>query len=73
VPTDPSVDPQFNLWEAAIADWAKRNNQLMSSSTPIDLTATSTASSTASSTLEFFPQDLIPSNATTTVSTTTSN
>jgi 1A family penicillin-binding protein len=73
-PADPSVDPQFNLWEAAIADWAKRNNQIMSStSTPIDLISTSTATSTASSTLEFFPQDLIPSNATNTSSTTTSN
>jgi len=73
-PADPSIDPQFNLWEAAIADWAKRNNQIMSSSsTPIDLISTSTATSTSSSTLEFFPQDLIPTNATNTSSTTTSN
>ncbi len=29
-PEDPSADPQFNAWEAAIKEWAKKNNQLSS-------------------------------------------
>ena len=72
VPTEPGNDPQFAGWESAIAEWVKKNNQMMSSNTPIDLTATSTATSTSSSTLEFFPSDLIPSNSTDTASTTIS-
>lgn len=49
VPTSPANDSQFVGWEAAIATWAKKNNQFMSSSsTPaiIDTLATSTATST---------------------------
>jgi len=49
VPTNPANDSQFVGWEAAIAAWAAKSNQFMSSSsTPITTTeiATSTATST---------------------------
>ena len=68
VPINPENDPQFAGWEAAIIEWAKKNNQTVSSSTTPYLIASSTASSTASSSLEFFP-----SSSTSTPSSTTSN
>jgi hypothetical protein len=48
-PTNPSDDPQFIGWESAIATWAKKNNQFMSTSTPILIDM---ASSSATSTIE---------------------
>jgi len=44
-PINPASDPQFIGWESAIATWAKKNNEYVSSSTPIII---DTASSTAS-------------------------
>jgi len=58
-PTDPSIDPQFNNWETAIVEWAKKNNESVSSSTPLFPII---ASSTASSTLEFFPPGMKTGN-----------
>jgi membrane peptidoglycan carboxypeptidase len=47
-PTNPENDPQFIGWESAVTAWAKKNNQFVSSSTPviIDTSETSTATST---------------------------
>ncbi|MEI6835273.1 MAG: PBP1A family penicillin-binding protein [Candidatus Falkowbacteria bacterium] len=51
-PSNPENDPQFNNWESAIIDWAKKNNQVVSSSTPLYPVI---ASSTASTSLEIPP------------------
>jgi 1A family penicillin-binding protein len=48
IPTKPENDPQFTSWESAIVEWAKKNNEFVSSSTPI--ISTDISSSTASST-----------------------
>lgn len=47
-PVNPENDPQFAGWESAIAKWAEKNNEFMSSSTPliVDEIASSTATST---------------------------
>ena len=70
-PTTPANDPQFNNWENAIIGWAKKNNQVVSSSTPVYPIGTSATTST--STLEFFPPNLQTSNQVGTTSTSTSN
>ncbi|MCX6797629.1 MAG: Ig-like domain-containing protein [Candidatus Falkowbacteria bacterium] len=34
IPSNPSNDPQFNSWETAVINWAKRNNEYASSTSP---------------------------------------
>jgi len=47
VPSNPANDPQFVGWESAITEWAKKNNEFVSTSTPVIIdTASSTATST---------------------------
>jgi len=36
VPTDPTKDPQFNLWEAAVQKWASQNASTSTSTLPIN-------------------------------------
>lgn len=36
IPNDPQNDPQFNLWENSVIDWAKRNNDYLPSNLPND-------------------------------------
>ena len=47
-PINPENDPQFTGWESAIAKWAEKNNEFMSTTTPIiiDDLASSTSTST---------------------------
>jgi hypothetical protein len=35
-PKNPEKDPQFNLWESAVLDWAKREGKIASSSVPTE-------------------------------------
>lgn len=53
IPTNPTIDPQFNLWESAVQDWAKRTGQIISSSTIFTAASSTTivASTTQSSTI----------------------
>jgi 1A family penicillin-binding protein len=61
-PTNPENDPQFIGWESAVTEWAKKNNEYVSSSSPIIIdTATSTASTS----------EVSISTTTTKISTTT--
>ena len=36
VPSNPTQDPQFNLWESAVQKWAEKNASSSSSTSPID-------------------------------------
>jgi len=47
-PTNPENDSQFISWENAVLEWAKNNNQIIATSTPVysEENATSTATST---------------------------
>lgn len=60
-PSNPENNPQFTNWEEAVAQWAKKNNEFMSTSTPIifeDL-ASSTPSSTPTSTEQITTSTII--------------
>ena len=50
VPTNPENDPQFAGWEAAVAKWAEKNNEFMSSSTPIIINETASSTEEISTT-----------------------
>jgi|GEM_PF-2210623 len=62
-PTNPANDPQFTGWESAVAQWAQKNHEYVSSSTPIII---DTASSTASTTDVSIPTTTETSSATST-------
>jgi len=53
-PTNPASDPQFNNWESAVINWAKKNKQgtTITTQTYPTTIASSTATSTATSTEE---------------------
>lgn len=63
VPTNPANDPQFAGWESAVSQWAQKNHEYVSSSTPIII---DTASSTASTTDISIPTTTETSSATST-------
>jgi len=72
-PTNPENDPQFIGWETAVADWAKKNNLAVSTSTPINLMASSTATSTATSTLDLLLSSPTLTSSTEQTASTTTN
>jgi 1A family penicillin-binding protein len=83
VPTDPTVDPQFNLWESAVQDWAKRTGQIISSSTIFTVassttliastTQSSTPTQTASQTPEIVSNPITPISPTNSITTVEAN
>jgi len=36
IPSNPAIDPQFNLWEAAVKNWASKNASSSTTTLPVD-------------------------------------
>lgn len=62
IPTNPENDSQFIGWESAVTEWAKKNNEYVSSSTPIII---DTASSTASTSEVSIPTESVETSTAT--------